>query len=180
MAQSKIEKKRFTRPFPKKQCLFTSEPSYTYIGIWNVIMACCVAMFSIFPVELFWNRASNALSSRSSVSLRHSRLPTSTSFYTLIASFAFRKDWTYFLVNIFSILLKRFWNPAFDALRSRRNINWKNVQVLWHDSFSCHFLIKEFLFIRAHEFALNRTTHSMSLLMFSEDLERTLAPDTIG
>ena len=41
-------------------------------------------------------------------------------------------------------------------------------------------LIKESLVIRAYEPRLNRTTHSVPLIVFREGLERNLVPDPNG
>ena len=60
------------------------------------------------------------------------------------------------------------------------HIDWKNVRVLWRDNISYRLLIKESLVIRAHEPPLNRTTHSVPLLIFPEGLERNLVPDPNG
>ena len=59
-------------------------------------------------------------------------------------------------------------------------IDWENFRVLWRDNNSYRLLVKESLVIRAHEPQLNRTTHSVPLLIFPEDLERDLVPDPSG
>ena len=59
-------------------------------------------------------------------------------------------------------------------------IDWENVRVLWRDNISYRLLIKESLVIQAHEPQLNRTTHSVPLLIFPEGLERDLVPDPNG
>ena len=55
-----------------------------------------------------------------------------------------------------------------------------SVRILWRDNISYRLLIKESLVIRAHEPVLNRTTHSVPLLVFPEGLERDLVPDPNG
>ena len=59
-------------------------------------------------------------------------------------------------------------------------MDWKNFRVVWRDSNVYRLLIKESLVIRAHEPRLNRTTHSVPLLVFPEGLERHLVPDPNG
>ena len=56
----------------------------------------------------------------------------------------------------------------------------KNFRVVWRDSNVYCLLIKESLIIKAHEPRLNRTTHSVPLLVFPEGLERHLVPDPNG
>ena len=60
------------------------------------------------------------------------------------------------------------------------HIDWRNTRVLWRDSNPYRLLIKESLVIRAHEPHLNRTTHSVPLLVFPGGLERSLVPDPNG
>ena len=60
------------------------------------------------------------------------------------------------------------------------HMDWKNFRVLWRDNNVYRLLIKESLVIRAHEPWLNRTTHSVPLLVFPEGLERHLVPDPNG
>ena len=60
------------------------------------------------------------------------------------------------------------------------HIDWRNTRVLWRDNNPYRLLIKESLVIRAHEPQLNRTTHSVPLLVFPEGLERSLIPDPNG
>ena len=59
-------------------------------------------------------------------------------------------------------------------------MDWKNFRIVWRDSNVYHLLIKESLVIRAYEPRLNRTTHSVPLLVFPEGLERHLFPDPNG
>jgi hypothetical protein len=60
------------------------------------------------------------------------------------------------------------------------HIDWQNTRVLWRDNNPYRLLIKESLVIRAHEPQLNRTAHSVPLLVFHEGLERSLIPDPNG
>ena len=59
-------------------------------------------------------------------------------------------------------------------------MDWKNFRVVWRDSNVYRLLIKESLVIKAHEPRLNRTTHSVPLLVFPEGLERHLVPNLHG
>jgi predicted GIY-YIG superfamily endonuclease len=59
-------------------------------------------------------------------------------------------------------------------------MDWRNFRVLWRDNSNQRLLIKESLVIRAYEPRLNRTTHSVPLLIFPEGLERHLVPDPNG
>ena len=59
-------------------------------------------------------------------------------------------------------------------------MDWKNFRVVWRDRNVYRLLIKESWVIRAHEPRLNRTTHSVPLLVFPEGLERHLVPDPNG
>ena len=63
---------------------------------------------------------------------------------------------------------------------TNHHIDWRNTRVLWRDNNPYRLLIKESLVIRAHEPQLNRTTHSVPLLVFPEGLERSLIPDPNG
>jgi hypothetical protein len=59
-------------------------------------------------------------------------------------------------------------------------IDWSNVRILWRDNIAYRLLVKESLVIRAHQPALNRTTHSVPLLIFPEGLDRDLVPAPNG
>ena len=60
------------------------------------------------------------------------------------------------------------------------HIDWSDVRILWRDNVAYQLLIKESLVIRAYEPILNRTTHSVPLLIFPEGLGRDLVPDPNG
>jgi hypothetical protein len=60
------------------------------------------------------------------------------------------------------------------------HMDWKNFRIVWRDNNVYRLLIKESLIIGAHEARLNRTTHSVPLLVFPEGLERHLVPDPNG
>ena len=60
------------------------------------------------------------------------------------------------------------------------HMDWQNFRVVWRDNNVYCLLIEESLVIRAHEPRLNRTTHSVPLLVFPEGLERHLVPDPNG
>ena len=60
------------------------------------------------------------------------------------------------------------------------HMDWRNFRIVWRDNNVYRLLIKESLIIKAHEPRLNRTTHSVPLLVFPEGLERHLVPDPNG
>ena len=60
------------------------------------------------------------------------------------------------------------------------HINWADFQVVWGDSHPYRLLIKESLLIQAYKPELNRTTHSVPLLIYSAGLPRDLLPDPNG
>jgi hypothetical protein len=59
-------------------------------------------------------------------------------------------------------------------------INWKYFRVVWRDENPYILLIKESLVIQAYKPALNRTTHSVPLIVFSDCLTTDLLPDPNG
>ena len=59
-------------------------------------------------------------------------------------------------------------------------INWTDFRVVWQDNHPYRLLIKESLLIQAFEPELNRTTHSVPLLVFPNGLPRNLLPDPNG
>ena len=60
------------------------------------------------------------------------------------------------------------------------HMDWLNLRIVWRDNNVYRLLIEESLIIKAHEPRLNRTTHSVPLLVFPEGLERHLVPDPNG
>ena len=56
-------------------------------------------------------------------------------------------------------------------------IDWANFHVVWGDNHPYRLLIKESLLIQAYKPELNRTTHSVPLLVYSAGLPRNLLPD---
>ena len=60
------------------------------------------------------------------------------------------------------------------------HMDWRNFRIVWRDNNVYRLLIKESLIIKAHEPRLNRTTHSVPLLVFPEGLKRHLVPDPNG
>ena len=60
------------------------------------------------------------------------------------------------------------------------HINWADFQVVWGDNHPYRLLIKESLLIQAYKPELNRTTHSVPLLIYSAGLPRDLLPDPNG
>jgi hypothetical protein len=63
---------------------------------------------------------------------------------------------------------------------TRYRINWKDFRVVWRDENRYRLLIKESLLIHAYKPALNRTTHSVPLIVFSDGLTTDLLPDPNG
>jgi len=59
-------------------------------------------------------------------------------------------------------------------------IDWKNSRVVWRDNVAYRLLIKESMVIKAYEPRLNRTTHSVPMMVFPEGLARHLVPDPNG
>jgi len=57
------------------------------------------------------------------------------------------------------------------------HMNWSNFRVIWQDNHFYRLLIKESLLIKAYEPELNKTTHSVPLLVFPEGLPRVLLPN---
>ena len=59
-------------------------------------------------------------------------------------------------------------------------MDWNSFRIVWRDNNVYRLLIKESLIIRVYEPRLNRTTHSVPLLVFPEGLEPHLVPDPNG
>ncbi|CAF1033306.1 unnamed protein product [Rotaria sordida] len=57
------------------------------------------------------------------------------------------------------------------------HMDWNNFQVTWQDNHYYRLLIKESLFIKTYEPELNKTTHSVPLLVFPDGLPRVLLPN---
>ncbi len=55
-------------------------------------------------------------------------------------------------------------------------IDWKNFHVVTQDNHPYRLLIKESLLIKAYEPELNRTTHSVPLIVFPDGLPKTFLP----
>ena len=66
------------------------------------------------------------------------------------------------------------------ANNTGHRIDWAGVRVLWGDHIPRRLLIKESLVIQAHQPRLNRTTHSVPLLVYPEGLDRASVPDLHG
>jgi hypothetical protein len=63
------------------------------------------------------------------------------------------------------------------ANNTGHRIDWSRVRILWGDQIPHRLLVKESLVILAHQPRLNRTTHSVPLLIYPEGLDRKLVPD---
>ena len=72
------------------------------------------------------------------------------------------------------------WSVAEHEESTGHRMDWKIFRALWRDNNVYRLLIKESLVIRAYEPRLNRTTHSVPLVVFSEGLERHLVLDLNG
>ena len=59
-------------------------------------------------------------------------------------------------------------------------INWSDFRIVWQDNNPYRLLIKESLLIQAFQPELNRTTHSVPLIVFPEGLLRQMLPDPNG
>jgi hypothetical protein len=60
------------------------------------------------------------------------------------------------------------------------HINWKDFRVIWRDENSYRLLVKESLVIQAYKPELNRTTHSVPLIVFPDGLTKDMLPDPNG
>jgi hypothetical protein len=61
-----------------------------------------------------------------------------------------------------------------------QHINWKDFRVVWRDENSCRLLVKESLVIQAYKPELNRTTHSVPLIVFPDGLTADMLSDPNG
>ncbi|CAF1480845.1 unnamed protein product [Rotaria sp. Silwood1] len=61
--------------------------------------------------------------------------------------------------------------------KTGHHMDWSNFQVIWQDNHYYRLLIKESLLIKAYEPELNKTTHSVPLLVFPDGLPRVLLPN---
>ena len=57
------------------------------------------------------------------------------------------------------------------------HMDWNNFRVVWQDNHPYRLLIKESLLIQAFEPELNKTTHSVPLVVFPDGLPRVLLPN---
>jgi desulfoferrodoxin (superoxide reductase-like protein) len=60
------------------------------------------------------------------------------------------------------------------------HINWVDFRVVWGDNHPYRLLIEESPLVQAHQPELNRTIHSVPLLIYSAGLPRDLLPDPKG
>jgi hypothetical protein len=63
---------------------------------------------------------------------------------------------------------------------TEHHINWKDFRVVWRDENSYRLLVKESLVIQAYKPELNRTTHSVPLIVFPDGLTTDMLPDPNG
>jgi hypothetical protein len=66
------------------------------------------------------------------------------------------------------------------AKDTNHRIDWSNFRVVWQDNNSYKLLIKESLLIQAFQPELNRTTHSVPLIVYPDGLPRNMLPDANG
>lgn len=59
-------------------------------------------------------------------------------------------------------------------------MDWSNFRIIGQDNHRYRLLIKESLLIRAFEPELNKTTHSVPLIVFPDGLPRDLFPNPEG
>ena len=60
------------------------------------------------------------------------------------------------------------------------HMNWKDFRVVWRDENPYRLLVKESLIIQAFKPELNRTTHSVPLIVFPDGLTTDMLPDPNG
>lgn len=66
------------------------------------------------------------------------------------------------------------------AQETGHHINWSDFKVVWQDNNPYRLLIKESLLIQAFQPELNRTTHSIPMIVFPDGLPRQMLPDPNG
>ena len=66
------------------------------------------------------------------------------------------------------------------AQEAGHHINWSDFKVVCQDNNPCRLLIKESLLTQPFQPELNRTTHSVPMIVFSDGLPRQMLPDPNG
>ncbi|CAF3650342.1 unnamed protein product, partial [Rotaria socialis] len=61
-------------------------------------------------------------------------------------------------------------------IETGHQMNWDNFGIVMQDNHYYRLLIKESLLIKAYEPQLNRTTHSVPLIVFPDGLQKELLP----
>lgn len=60
---------------------------------------------------------------------------------------------------------------------NNHHMNWKDFQIVWKENNPYKLLLKESLVMKAYQTPLNRTTHSVPLVIFPEGLPATMIPN---
>jgi len=68
-------------------------------------------------------------------------------------------------------------SPFRHEQENNHHMNWESFNVFWRDNNAYNLLLKESPVIKAHQTALNRTTHSIPLVIFAEGLPPDLIPN---
>ncbi|CAF3647988.1 unnamed protein product [Rotaria socialis] len=63
-----------------------------------------------------------------------------------------------------------------NQIETGHQMNWDNFRIVMEDNHYYRLLIKESLLIKAYEPELNRTTHSVPLIVFPDELQKELLP----
>ncbi|CAF4963163.1 unnamed protein product, partial [Rotaria socialis] len=61
-------------------------------------------------------------------------------------------------------------------IETGHQLNWGNFRIVMQDNHYYRLLIKESLLIKAYGPELNRTTHSVTLIVFPDGLQKELLP----
>ncbi|CAF1614136.1 unnamed protein product [Rotaria magnacalcarata] len=62
-------------------------------------------------------------------------------------------------------------------IETAHNMDWRNFNVVCQENHDYRLLVKESLLIQGHQPELNKTTHSIPLIIFSDGLSKTYLPD---
>ena len=60
---------------------------------------------------------------------------------------------------------------------NNHHMNWKDLQIVWKDNNPYKLLLKESSVMRTYQTLLNRTTHSVPLVIFPEGLPARMIPN---
>ncbi|CAM4986705.1 unnamed protein product [Rotaria socialis] len=62
-------------------------------------------------------------------------------------------------------------------IETGHNMDWRNFNVVCQENHHYRLLVKELLLIQVHQSELNKTTHSIPLIVFPDGLSKTYLPD---